>query len=120
VEAKHAVAATALILSVVVAGVFFGRSAPEPAPGPLAPIALPSVEPTPDEPLEPTRPPAPEDDGAGWTCSSLPGPQRWEDRQLRLVLASTAQYDPLFGRDDFEMGGAECAAKRERIAWMGR
>jgi len=105
--------AVLLLLAVIAGGIFIGRSA-APAPAP-EPTAVPTPPPTPSPPTP--EPPDPEPDYA-WACSTYRGARRWEDKQLRAVLASTAQYDPLFGRDDFEMSGAECAAKRERLAWM--
>jgi len=107
---------------IALAGMFWAwrDRAPEPAEVEWAPTIYPTPTPIVDEPLQPTKPP-----------TILPAPAKWwpcaeihssrmdaEDAWLRKVLASTVDGDPLFGVAVWSMSAAECAARRERLAWM--
>jgi hypothetical protein len=48
----------------------------------------------------------------------LSGRQRAEEAWLREVLASPLDY-PTWGVPEWAAEAAECAAYRDRIAWMG-
>ena len=80
-----------------------------------APPVAPPAEP---EPLEPTKPPDLVPVIWGPCAEIASSRQRSEDAWLREVLASTVQNSPLFGVAEWSMSAAECAAYRERIAWM--
>ena len=132
---KRLLGVIAILLVAAAAGVYFAKSGTPltTLPGPNDTVTVPIPEPAPT-PFEPTTRPAPEPgrlkhwgacatkghaDGRPWKPSDYGfGRVRFEDASLRAVLASTVEDSPLFGIPEIGMQGANCAAKRERLAWM--
>jgi hypothetical protein len=87
-----------------------------PAPEPLAPVAQPTSSPSPAPTPEPWVEPQM---WAHWpSCSTRPMVQAQEDAALRAILASPLTDDPLWGGSVIRIEAAECAARRDRLAWM--